>query len=167
MTDVLALTTKIARLLDPISLEDRTAVFNLLHDRYQIGPLQGALRMARWRRARDETVTLFGPTGDDTVTPQGGESVTPPPQTPPTPRVFEVPESIRMALRKCSFLGSKAVLWRPSFWQAAIRAYPGLDYAQVVFAAEAYVQTKPAARPRTRFGTFMLHQLERAAERAE
>ena len=170
---------KIARIMESLGTDGERRAVALEVWRSFGGPLEDLKRViererkavARDRRECPDDVPLLSLESPEDVRESQGQNVaiTPSPHTPlpPTQRVFEVPESIRMALRKCSFLGTKAILWKPSFWQSAIRANPGLDYARVVLAAEAYVQAKPAARPRKRFGTFMLHQLERAAERAE
>ena len=98
---------------------------------------------------------------------KNGQSDGIPPHTPPTATRFEVPNSIRTALKKCPILGKFSMLWKPEYWQAAVRAYPNLDYAQVVLAAEAFVRASPSFRPRKRAGQFMNRQLQRATERQE
>lgn len=91
------------------------------------------------------------------------------PPTPPTPAVvaFQLPESIKAALKKCEILGRFAGLWTPGFWRAEVRAFPELDYAQVILEAEAFVHSSPAHRPKKRACQFMHRQLQRAADRAE
>jgi hypothetical protein len=56
----------------------------------------------------------------------------------PTP-VFQVPESIVRALDGAPRLGVVAAIRDPAFWQAEIRANPGLDLAVEVRKAEAHL----------------------------
>lgn len=76
VVDVLALSTKIARILDSIAQEHRVTVLQLLRDRYQIGPMTGAARTRRWR---DETVRdgTSATLRDEYVTAHPSQAVTP------------------------------------------------------------------------------------------
>ncbi len=170
MTDVIALAHRIAKRLDPITQELRVTVLGLLIDRYQIGTLTSASRMRRWRDGNvTRQVTQQGEL-DVTLTspPTGGLS----PQTPlSAPEVvFQVPESISKALGRCSFLGAAVTLrsaefWR-DFWRAEIRANPGVNYAQQILKAEAWVHSHWTRRPRKHPDRF-LHNWLGNAEREE
>ena len=262
MTDVLALTTKIARQLDPITQELRVTVLGLLIDRYQIGTLTGAERTRRWplragttqvfdqdsrRQAllKDRDLREFvkyrdgdrcrycgesvnwndrrGPRGAtyDHVDPNGGnsaenvvischhcnmtkgartpgqammvllpaiestpvlvlesalesvlESGNPTASVPPGPpssapsRKFQIPASVFEALSKSRILGAVVRLKAAEYWQAEVRANPGVDFGAEVLKAEAWMMANPDRAPRKNYARFLHTWLSRA-ERAE
>jgi len=141
------------------------------------GPLTELRRLIERERkasARDraecpDSVPLLSLESPAVVPQETGQTRSVFPQTPFTAGevAFEIPQSIRTALRKSPILGSAKTLWKPDYWRAQIRAFPSLDYGRVILDAEAYLQSNPARRPRKRIGTFMTHQFERARERAE
>jgi len=157
VTDVLAVATKLAKTLDLIAQEQRATVLRLLIDRYQLGTLTGAVRSRRWRdaihvTAVTEQTSLNGVAGS--------------PTPPPVPVQFEIPNSIRTALSKSPILGKAITLQRPGFWQAEVRANPGVDFAAEVLKAEAWIAANPGRAPRRDHGRFLHNWLARA-ERPE
>jgi hypothetical protein len=169
VTDVIALAHWIAKRLDPITPELRVTVLGLLIDRYQIGTLTGAARTRRWRDGNvTRQVMQQGELGVTSASPgTGGLS----PQTPlsalSAPEIaFQVPESISKALGRCSFLGAAVTLRSAEFWRAEIRANPGVNYAQQILKAEAWVHSHWEKRPRKYLDRF-LHRWLGNAEREE
>lgn len=64
----------------------------------------------------------------------------------PAPRTrieFQIPASILTALGKCPALGAAKKLHDPAWWQAELRANPGVDFAAQVYNAEAYMRSHP------------------------
>ena len=78
---------------------------------------------------------------------------------------FQVPQSIVAALDRCPTLGSRAELRRTAFWQAQIRAKPGVDFAQSLLDAEAWLVENPDRGPRQRFSAFMGRWFKREQEK--
>ena len=168
---------RIARILEPLTTTDRRAIALDVWRSFG-GPLEDLRRLIeRDRKAAardrvdppDDSVPELSLENPGNVPESHGQNGRVPPQTPPiaTRIVFKIPESIRTALSKSRFLGSKAALARAEFWQAAIRAYPGVDYAHVILDAEAFLEASPRYKPTKRVSQFMLHQLRRAKERSE
>lgn len=56
---------------------------------------------------------------------------------------FHTPEKIREALRRCPRLGAVPALDAPAFWQAELRANPGVDFPGELLKAEAYLTSHP------------------------
>jgi hypothetical protein len=168
--DVIALAHKLAKQLDPIAPEPRATALRLLCDRYQIGPSTGADRTRRYRsRWSAPDVTVCDGGGDGVVT-DGvtvENPVLPPLTLPPsaTSVVFSIPVSIREALSKSLILGKAARLRDARFWQAEIRANPGVNFAAEILRAEAWIASNPERAPRKNFARFLHTWLSRS-ERA-
>lgn len=58
---------------------------------------------------------------------------------PPKGLEFEIPASVVKALDRAPRLGASAVIRRPRFWQAAVRAYPSVNFAGEILKAEAWL----------------------------
>lgn len=164
MTDVLAITTRIARILDPIAQEHRATVIQILRDRYQLGGMTGAERKRRfeerWRTGTERSPVTEPENENGTGTgnataPASFEKI-----------VFKIPESIEQALRKSRILGQASALWNPLYWQAEVRANPGVNFAAEILKAEAWMISNPDRAPRKNFGRF-LHTWLSKSERNE
>lgn len=57
--------------------------------------------------------------------------------------VFKIPAPIAAALDRCPKLGEVSVIRQPSYWQAEIRANPGVQFAGELLKAEAYLKAHP------------------------
>ncbi len=76
--------------------------------------------------------------------------------------LFRIPDAIVAALDRCPTLGKQPRLCDPAWWQAEIRANPGVDFAQELLKAEAWITTNPKRAPRRDFARFMHFWLSRA-----
>jgi hypothetical protein len=76
---------------------------------------------------------------------------------------FKIPDSIATALDKAPSIGKDHRVHRPEFWQAQVRANPGVDYAAEVIRAEAWIQANPERAPRARVSAFLARWLARAS----
>jgi hypothetical protein len=63
--------------------------------------------------------------------------------TPPPRVTFAIPESIARALDQATQLGKSKRLRSPTYWQAAIRAWPRVDFPREILKAEAYLAANP------------------------
>ena len=97
---------------------------------------------------------------------QGGEANRdrPPEAAASAPRriVFHVPASVTAALDRAPILGAVDRLRRPEFWQAEVRANPGVPYADEILKAEAWLSANPSRAPRKDFPRFVHTWLGRA-----
>lgn len=84
-----------------------------------------------------------------------------PPVARPT-RGFQIPTSVQQALDRAPRLGADPRLRVPAYWQAELRANPGVDLAGEVLKAEAWIVANPDRAPRKRLGRFLHSWLERA-----
>lgn len=99
-------------------------------------------------------------TEDESVTDTG---ITP--GAPPAagrPIVFRMPASIVEALDRAPTLGAVERLRDPAWWQAEVRANPGVDYAAEVLKAEAWLRSNPGRAPKSHHARFMHTWLSRA-----
>jgi hypothetical protein len=85
------------------------------------------------------------------------------PAAPASSVIFQIPESIEGALNKCRRLGRVPRLREPGWWQDHVRAYRGLNYAQEVRDAEAYLATVPGRY--TDLARFLHNSLARSYQR--
>lgn len=76
--------------------------------------------------------------------------------------VFHIPASVSEALRRAPVLGQVARFGDPSWWQAQLRANPGVDLGAEVLKAEAWMQSNPSRAPRKAFERFLHTWLARA-----
>lgn len=74
---------------------------------------------------------------------------------------FAIPSSVMRALERAPRLGATARLHDPAFWQAEIRANPGVDLAEQVLKAEAYLTAHPERHYR-KLSVFLHNWLSRA-----
>jgi hypothetical protein len=81
--------------------------------------------------------------------------------------VFQIPESVTRALSRAPRLGADARIRSAEFWQAQLRARPGVDFAAEVFKAEAWIVSNPDKAPKKKLSRFLHTWLGRAAERTE
>jgi len=88
-----------------------------------------------------------------------------PPPVPP-PVEFRVPLTVQDAMRKCPRLATEARLHEGAFWQAEVRANPGVDFAREILRAEAWMVANPQKAPKKDFARFLHNWLGRA-EREE
>jgi hypothetical protein len=73
---------------------------------------------------------------------------------------FRVPAAILAALDQSPRLGTVATLRQPTYWQAIVRAYPGVDYPAIVLDAESYLTTRTKRRY-TDLATFLRNSIKR------
>ena len=76
--------------------------------------------------------------------------------------VFQIPTAIVAALSRCPTLGQVPRLKDPRWWQAEIRANAGVDFAQELLKAEAWIVSNPRRAPRKDFARFLHFWLSRA-----
>jgi hypothetical protein len=76
--------------------------------------------------------------------------------------LFRIPDAIVAALERCPTLGRQARLKSPEWWQAEIRANAGVDFAQELLKAEAWLRSNPRRAPRKDFARFVHAWLARA-----
>lgn len=79
---------------------------------------------------------------------------------------FNIPESVVNALDRAPALGQPPRLRDPAWWQAEVRANPGVDFAAEVLKAEAWLRTNQQRKPRKDLARF-LHNWFTRADRAE
>jgi hypothetical protein len=83
----------------------------------------------------------------------------------PVARVeFQIPDSIKAALERCPRLASAPKLMTPRWWQAQVRANRGVDFAQAVLGAEAWLVTN-TDRPKKDLPRFLHNWLAEAYRR--
>lgn len=82
------------------------------------------------------------------------------------PVVFRIPVSVASALDRAPKLGAVRKLREPAWWQAEVRANPGVDFGAEVLKAEAWMVSNPAKAPRSDIPRF-LHTWLGRAERVE
>ena len=75
---------------------------------------------------------------------------------------FKIPESVAAALKRAPRLGADPKLNRPGWWQAEVRANPGVDYAAEVLKAEAWMSANPQRAARRDLSRFLHTWLSRA-----
>jgi len=85
--------------------------------------------------------------------------------TSPRTNGFAIPEQILHALERAPRLGAVAPLRAPAFWQAELRANPGVELDRELLKAEAYLVAHPEKHYR-KLGTF-LHGWFGRADRPE
>ena len=94
------------------------------------------------------------PEGSDRIKDQGSEGIggeregreaapRPAPHDALTPIVFKTPAPVTSALDRAPRLGAVSRLRLPEWWQAELRANPGVDLATEVLKAEAYLVAHP------------------------
>jgi hypothetical protein len=89
------------------------------------------------------------------------------PRSAPSPNGWhKLPDSIAAALGRAPRLGAEPTLRRPAWWQAEVRANPGVNYAAEVLKAEAWIIANPTKAPRRNLSRF-LHAWLGRAERPE
>ena len=107
---------------------------------------------------------------------QGGERLTPPPppqdgqdgnDPPPGNVTFRINDRILSALDRAPMLGRVPRLRDPLWWQAELRANPGVALADEVLKAEAWLRTNPNRAPRKDSARFFHNWLARADRRTE
>jgi hypothetical protein len=76
--------------------------------------------------------------------------------------MFRIPPSVVEALDRAPTLGQAAKLRDPAWWQAEVRANPGVDYAREILGAEAWMRSNPSKAPRTEQARFLHSWLRRA-----
>ena len=84
------------------------------------------------------------------------------PASPPHRVQFQVPVSVSAALDRAPTLGAVPRLRLPDYWQAEVRANPGVAYADEILKAEAWLKANPARAPRKDFPRFLHTWLGRA-----
>lgn len=88
-----------------------------------------------------------------------------PPLSPPQPiSSFQLRGPLLEALEKAPVLGR---LRGTAWWQAEVRANPGVDFAREVLKAEAWMQANPAKAPKRDFRRFLHTWLARAYREIE
>lgn len=96
------------------------------------------------------------------------QSLSLPADRPPDGRpAFRVPASVLEALTKSPTLGAAPRLRTPAYWQAEVRANPGVDFAREVLKAEAWMQANPTKAPKRDFPRFLHTWLSRADREAD
>lgn len=75
---------------------------------------------------------------------------------------FHIPASVTAALDRAPTLGRCPGLRRPQWWQAELRANPGVDLAGEVLKAEAWMTANPARAPKKSHERFLHSWLGRA-----
>ena len=75
---------------------------------------------------------------------------------------FHIPASVSSALDRAPTLGAVTKLRDPTYWQAEVRANPGVPYADEILKAEAWLKANPARAPRKDFPRFLHTWLGRA-----
>jgi hypothetical protein len=82
----------------------------------------------------------------------------------PAPPViqFQIPDSISKALDKCPHFTAVARLHDPAFWQAMVRAYPGVDFAAELFEAQGWVVANPTRAPKSDYPAFLRRWFSKA-----
>ena len=85
----------------------------------------------------------------------------PPPSIPP-PVQFHVPARIEEALGRAPTLHAVAKLHTPAFWQAQVRANSGVNFADEILKAEAWLTSNPGRAPRKDLARFLHNWLARA-----
>lgn len=86
--------------------------------------------------------------------------------SPPSPPTFQIPDSIRTALTKCPQLTPVMRLHTPGFWQAQIRAHPGVDFARELLEAQAWLTANPGRGPKSNVPAFLHRWFRKASEDA-
>ena len=156
---------KLARILETFPEADRRTLANQVWRTYG-GPLSGTER-SRQSRERYAAIPLLEATIAEAGTLQNATaSVSPGPPSSATSRKFQVPASIQEALGKSKILGKVSRLQLPEFWQAEVRANPGVNFAGEVLKAEAWMAANPERAPRKNHARFLHTWLSRA-ERQE
>ena len=85
----------------------------------------------------------------------------PPPTSPPAV-AFQIPSRIEEALRRAPILGAVTRLHTPAFWQAQVRANAGVNFAEEILKAEAWLVANPARGPKKDVARFLHNWLSRA-----
>lgn len=75
---------------------------------------------------------------------------------------FKIPSSITDALNRAPALGKAPRLRDPAWWQAQIRANPGVDLAAELLKAEAWMRSNPSRAPKSEPARFLHSWLRRA-----
>jgi hypothetical protein len=83
------------------------------------------------------------------------------------PPVYRIPASVVHALDRAPVLGKVARLRQPSYWQAEVRANPGVDPAGEVLKAEAWMSSNPRRAPNRDLPRFLHNWLARAERGGE
>jgi hypothetical protein len=81
--------------------------------------------------------------------------------------VYRIPASVVHALDRAPVLGKVARLRQPSYWQAEVRANPGVDPAGEVLKAEAWMSSNPRRAPNRDLPRFLHNWLARAERGGE
>ena len=97
--------------------------------------------------------------------PEGNHDPAPADTARPSPAqsgvTFQIPSSIRQALDKAPRLGAASRLRDAGYWQAVIRAHPGVDYARELLRAEVWL-TANSARAKKDLPRFLANWIGRA-----
>ena len=115
--------------------------------------------MRRWREKNRQERNATKKRGEETK--KRGEETPPPTETPPGVE-FSIPKSILEALSQCRRLGGAAVLQKPMFWRAEVRANEGVDFAKELLKAEAWLESHPSQANKQDWAKFIHGWLGRA-----
>lgn len=115
-----------------------------------------SIRGGSERKGKDQGKEWKG--GEDTALPEK-------PATPPSAHMdriaFQIPVSITLALDRAPHLGDTKALRTPGWWQAEIRANPGVNMATEILKAEAWITAHPEKHYR-KLSNFLHNWLGRA-----
>jgi len=89
------------------------------------------------------------------------------PASPALTNGFHVPTSVAAALTRAPRLGTDPRINTPAYWQAEVRANPGVDYAAEVLKAEAWMAANPKRAARRDLPRFLHTWLSRADREPE
>lgn len=92
----------------------------------------------------------------------GGESPPAAARLEATASSFKIPDAVARALDRAPRLGSIKALRNPAFWQAQVRACPGVDFPDEVLKAEAWMAANPQRAARRDYSRFLHNWLVRA-----
>lgn len=129
-------------------LPRRQVILNFC-DYYGIArPFDGSAMGPAWVQGESSTppcIHIAPPTDSENArnypsTDTGGASAgrADPPPTPPGVQ-FRIPQDFLDALERAPKLGRAASLRRPAFWQAQLRAHPGVEFPDEILKAEAWL----------------------------
>lgn len=156
---------KLTRIIEAFPEADRRTLAYEVWRSYG-GPLTGTER-SRTSRERRATLSLPDATINGAVSLQNAAaSVSPGPPSSALSERFKIPASVETALGKSRILGSAVRLKTAEFWQAEVRANPGVNFAAEILKAEAWMAANPERAPRKNFARF-LHTWLGRAERSD
>jgi hypothetical protein len=153
-----------------VTRQERAGSTQLLQDNASTYGRQGGMRSGKMRQAEASSQSEANPrllsvpirsvpiqsliqeTGHHDASANGS------PRPPLIPGVvFRIPDPVCSALDRCKHLGATDRLRRPEWWQAELRANPGVDLPGEVYKAEAYLVNHPEKVKRYKRLDLFLH----------